>query len=183
MQISGSEMIPAAREVVWNGLNDPKVLQKCIPGCETITQNSPTDLSATVVAKVGPVKVSFTGAVKLSELNPPESYRISGQGQGGLAGFASGSAYVKLTAMGPQETKLDYEIEAQIGGKLAMLGSRLIGSTAQSLAGQFFGKFASLIKQEAKTAPVTKTPTVKKPVAKKMIAQKVPKGPPKRNNA
>ena len=176
-------MIPAAREVVWNGLNDPKVFQKCIPGCETITQNSPTDLSATVVAKVGPVKVSFTGAVKLSELNPPESYRISGQGQGGLAGFASGSAYVKLTAMGPQETKLDYEVDAQIGGKLAMLGSRLIGSTAQSLAGQFFGKFASLIKQEAKTAPVTTTPTVKKPVAKKMIAKKVPKGPPKRNNA
>jgi len=193
MQLSGSETIPASREAVWKGLNDPKVLQKCIPGCESITQNSPTDLSAKVVAKVGPVKASFTGAVKLSELNPPESYKISGQGQGGLAGFASGSAAVKLTALGPQETRLDYEVDAQIGGKLAMLGSRLIGSTAQSLAGQFFGKFASLIKQEAKGVPVAvkaekkpakkssvKKSPAKKPGAKKSAAKKVAKKAAKR---
>ncbi len=193
MQLSGSETIPASREAVWKGLNDPKVLQKCIPGCESITQNSPTDLSAKVVAKVGPVKASFTGAVKLSELNPPESYKISGQGQGGLAGFASGSAAVKLTALGPQETRLDYEVNAQIGGKLAMLGSRLIGSTAQSLAAQFFGKFASLIKQEAKGVPVAikaekkpakkslaKKPPVKKPVVKKSATKKVAKKAAKR---
>jgi len=193
MQLSGSETIPASREAVWKGLNDPKVLQKCIPGCESITQNSPTDLSAKVVAKVGPVKASFTGAVKLSELNPPESYKISGQGQGGLAGFASGSAAVKLTALGPQETRLDYEVNAQIGGKLAMLGSRLIGSTAQSLAAQFFGKFASLIKQEAKGVPVAikaekkpakkslaKKPPVKKPVVKKSATKKVVKKAAKR---
>jgi len=193
MQLSGSETIPASREAVWKGLNDPKVLQKCIPGCESITQNSPTDLSAKVVAKVGPVKASFTGAVKLSELNPPESYKISGQGQGGLAGFASGSAAVKLTALGPQETRLDYEVDAQIGGKLAMLGSRLIGSTAQSLAGQFFGKFASLIKQEAKGVPVAvkaekkpakkssvKKSPAKKPGAKKSAAKKVAKKAVKR---
>jgi len=193
MQLSGSETIPASREAVWKGLNDPKVLQKCIPGCESITQNSPTDLSAKVVAKVGPVKASFTGAVKLSELNPPESYKISGQGQGGLAGFASGSAAVKLTALGPQETRLDYEVNAQIGGKLAMLGSRLIGSTAQSLAAQFFGKFASLIKQEAKGVPVAvkaekkpakkssvKKSPAKKPGAKKSAAKKVAKKAAKR---
>ena len=193
MQLSGSETIPASREAVWKGLNDPKVLQKCIPGCESITQNSPTDLSAKVVAKVGPVKASFTGAVELSELNPPESYKISGQGQGGLAGFASGSAAVKLTALGPQETRLDYEVNAQIGGKLAMLGSRLIGSTAQSLAGQFFGKFASLIKQEAKGVPVAvkaekkpakkssvKKSPAKKPGAKKSAAKKVAKKAAKR---
>ena len=142
---------------------------------------------------MGPVKASFTGAVKLSELNPPESYKISGQGQGGLAGFASGSAAVKLTALGPQETRLDYEVDAQIGGKLAMLGSRLIGSTAQSLAGQFFGKFASLIKQEAKGVPVAvkaekkpakkssvKKSPAKKPGAKKSAAKKVAKKAAKR---
>jgi uncharacterized protein len=176
MKLSGNETIPASREAVWKGLNDPKILQKCIPGCESITQNSPTDLSAKVVAKVGPVKASFMGAVKLSDLNPPESYKISGQGQGGLAGFASGSANVKLTALGPEETRLDYEVDAQIGGKLAMLGSRLIGSAAQGLAGRFFGKFASLIKQDAPEALPVKKPSaampakkaaVKKPVAKK----------------
>ncbi|MDE2384017.1 MAG: carbon monoxide dehydrogenase subunit G [Alphaproteobacteria bacterium] len=176
MNLSGSETIPAPREAVWKGLNDPKILQKCIPGCESITQNSPTEMSA----KVGPVKASFSGNVKLSDLNPPESYKISGQGQGGLAGFASGSADVKLTALGPNETRLDYAVDAQIGGKLAMLGSRLIGSTAQSLAGQFFSKFASLIKHEAQAAPAEKAPAKKpakkvapkKPAAKKPAAKK-----------
>jgi uncharacterized protein len=173
MKLSGSQVIPAARETVWQGLNDPAVLKACIPGCESIQQNSPTDLTATVVAKVGPVRASFTGAVTLSELNPPESYRISGQGQGGIAGFASGGASIRLTALGPEKTQMDYDVDAQIGGKLAMLGSRLIDATAGSLAGQFFTKFADLMKARGvkptagtKKAGSTKK-AVKKPVAKK----------------
>jgi carbon monoxide dehydrogenase subunit G len=176
MKLSGTQIIPASREIVWKGLNDPAVLKQCIPGCETITQNSPTELSATVVAKVGPVRASFNGAVTLSDIKAPESYRISGQGQGGLAGFASGGADVRLTVLGPNETQMDYDVDAQIGGKMAMLGSRLIGSAASSLADQFFSKFASLMKAQgasakpavAKAAPAKKS-VLKKPAAKKAV--------------
>jgi uncharacterized protein len=128
--------------------------------------------------KVGPVKASFAGEVTLSDLNPPESYRISGKGQGGFAGFATGGATVKLTALSPTQTQMDYEVEAQIGGKLAMLGSRLIDSTAQSLAGQFFTKFAGLMKTQGVAAPTkkpkaaAKNPAVKKTVAKKPATKK-----------
>ncbi len=198
MKLNGSQIIPAPRETVWQGLNDAQVLKQCIPGCESIEQSSPTDLKATVVAKVGPVRASFTGAVTLSDIVAPESYRISGQGQGGLAGFASGGASVKLTELGPNETQMDYDVDAQIGGKLAMLGARLIDSTASSLAGQFFTKFANLMKiagaqAKPKAAPVpvakpaTKKPAAKKaaakkPVAKKPVAKKTPakKAPPKK---
>lgn len=145
MNFSGSEIIPAPREAVWNGLNSPAILQKCIPGCQSITQDSPSAYSAKLVAKLGPVKATFTGVIHISESNPPESYRISGQGQGGLAGFASASARIRLTALGPEETQLDYEAEAQIGGKLAMLGSRLMGSTANTYVSKFFATFAGLI--------------------------------------
>ncbi len=155
MKMSGSQTIPAPRSVVWKGLNDPAILKQCIPGCETIETNGPTNFSAKVVAKIGPVRASFNGAVTLSEINEPESYRISGQGQGGLAGFASGGAFVKLTEVSPAETLMEYDVDAQIGGKMAMLGSRLIDSTAQSLAGQFFDKFASVMKSyAAKASPV-----------------------------
>ncbi len=101
MKMSGSQVIDAPREAVWKGLNDPKVLQQCIPGCESIVASSPTQMSAKVVLKIGPVKASFTGAVTLSDIKAPESYRISGKGEGGLAGFASGGATVKLTAKSP----------------------------------------------------------------------------------
>jgi uncharacterized protein len=149
MKLTDSQVIQAPREVVWKGLNDAQVLKACIPGCESIEQLSPTELKAVVVAKVGPVKASFEGEVKLSDMNPPESYRISGTGQGGLAGFATGGATVKLTALGPNETQMDYDVDAQIGGKMAMLGSRLIDGTARSLAEQFFTKFASMMKAQA----------------------------------
>ncbi len=159
MKLTDSQVIQAPREVVWNGLNDPQVLKACIPGCESIVQSSPTDMSATVVAKVGPVRAKFQGEVKLSEINAPESYRISGTGQGGLAGFATGGAFVKLTSLGPNETQMEYEVDAQIGGKLAMLGSRLIDGTARSLAEQFFTKFASMMKT-AGTKSVAAAPRV-----------------------
>lgn len=169
MKMDGCKVIDAAREVVWKGLNDPKILQACIPGCEKIVVSSPTEMKATVVVKVGPVKALFAGEVTLSDLKPPESYRISGKGQGGFAGFATGGAKVKLTALSPTQTQMDYTVDAQIGGKLAMLGSRLIDSTAQSLAGQFFTKFATLVKA---TAPKPKKAVAKKAVAKKAPAKK-----------
>ena len=182
MKMSGSQVIDAPRDAVWNGLNDPKVLQQCIPGCESIVASSPTQMKAKVVLKIGPVKASFTGAVTLSDIKAPESYRISGKGEGGFAGFASGGATVKLTANNPNETLMEYDVDAQVGGKIAALGSRLIDSTATSLADQFFGKFASLVKQ-APAAPKkvkavkkpAKKPTAKKPAKAKKIAAKAKK--------
>jgi uncharacterized protein len=164
MKMNGEEIIAAPLENVWKALNDPKVLQACIPGCETIKQNSPTDLEARVVIKLGPIKAGFNGKVKISNLKPPHSYRISGKGEGGFAGFAEGGADVKLEAV-PEGTKMTYDVDAQVGGKLAMLGSRLIDSTAQQLAGQFFEKFAKL----AAAVKTTKPKAAKKVAAKKAI--------------
>jgi uncharacterized protein len=181
MNMNGSQVIEASRETVWMGLNDPKVLQACIPGCDKIESSSPTQMKATVVVKVGPVKASFAGEVTLSDLIAPESYRISGKGQGGFAGFAEGGATVHLTALSPTQTQMDYTVDAQIGGKLAMLGSRLIDSTAQSLAGQFFAKFAVLMKSEKSSSlPVpskrkSKKAIVKAKVNKPAAAKKVTK--------
>jgi carbon monoxide dehydrogenase subunit G len=149
MKMSGEEIIPAPRQKVWEALNDPDVLKQSIPGCQSIDKKSDTDLEAKVVVKIGPVKAAFTGVVHLSDLNPPASYRISGEGKGGLAGFANGGADVRLEEV-PEGTKLSYDVDAQVGGKLASLGSRLIDSTARSLASQFFEKFAELAGGEAK---------------------------------
>ena len=191
MKMSGSQVIDAPREAVWKGLNDPKVLQQCIPGCESIVASSPTQMSAKVVLKIGPVKASFKGSVTLSDIKAPESYRISGKGEGGLAGFASGGATVKLTANSPSETLMEYDVDAQVGGKIAMLGSRLVDSTAQSLANQFFDKFAAVVKQSAAAAPKkpkaakavkkpAKKPPAKKPVKAKKVAAKAAKKPAKK---
>jgi len=172
MKMSGEEIIAAARETVWKALNDPQILKQCIPGCESIVKHSDTRMEARVVAKVGPVKAGFTGIVNLSDLNPPNSYRISGEGKGGLAGFASGGANVSLEAA-DGGTRLSYDVDAQVGGKLAMLGSRLIDSTARSMATQFFEKFAAIVgamKEEA--APKAAAP---KPKAAKKAAKKVAK--------
>lgn len=175
MKMSGSQTIQAPRQVVWKGLNNPKILQQCIPGCESINATSPTEMSAKVVLKIGPVKAAFKGAVILSDIVVPESYRISGKGEGGLAGFASGGATVKLAENGPSETLMEYDVDAQVGGKIAMLGSRLIDSTARSLAEQFFSKFANLMTQAPVSAPAAKIKRVKKAKAKpgkKKVAKK-----------
>lgn len=155
MKMSGEEIIPASREAVWKALNDPDILKQAIPGCEEITKHSDTELEAKVMVKVGPVKASFTGNVNLTDLNPPASYRISGEGKG-IAGLANGGADVRLEEV-EGGTKLSYDVDAQVGGKLAMLGSRLIDSTARSLATQFFDKFAKIVggvpdEEEAKEA-------------------------------
>ncbi|MCY1664919.1 SRPBCC family protein [Rhizobium sp. SL86] len=146
MEISGEERIPAPRQVVWEALNDPDILRQCIPGCQELEQRSPTELAATVKLKIGPVSASFKGEVTLSDINAPESYRIAGEGKGGIAGFAKGFADVVLTEDGG-ETILKYQADAQVGGKLAQLGSRLIGSTSQKLAQQFFADFNNAVGQ------------------------------------
>lgn len=146
MEISGEERIPAPRQVVWEALNDPDILRQCIPGCQELDQRSPTELAATVKLKIGPVSASFKGEVTLSDINAPESYRIAGEGKGGIAGFAKGFADVVLTEDGG-ETILKYQADAQVGGKLAQLGSRLIGSTSQKLAQQFFADFNNAVGQ------------------------------------
>lgn len=169
MKMSGEEIIPAPVETVWKALNDTNVLKQCIPGCESITRNSATEMTARVVIKLGPVKAGFNGAVQLKDLNPPHSYRIEGKGEGGMAGHASGGASVRLEAV-PEGTRMTYDVDAQVGGKIAMLGSRLIDSTAQSLAGQFFTKFMKIAGSMkgavvAKADPAPKK-TVKRPVKK-----------------
>lgn len=144
MQMNDSQRIPASREKVWAALNDPEILKQCIPGCQALEMTAPNEMTATVVFKVGPVKATFGGKVTLSDLDPPNGYRISGEGSGGVAGFAKGGATVQLAADGPDATILTYEVDAQIGGKLAQLGSRLIDSTAKKLAGQFFESFGEV---------------------------------------
>lgn len=149
MQMSDSQRIPAPRETVWAALNDPEILRQCIPGCDSLDMTSPTDMTAKVTLKIGPVKATFSGKVTLSDLDPPNGYRISGEGSGGVAGFAKGGATVKLTEDGPDATILSYDVDAQIGGKLAQLGARLIDSTAKKLAGEFFDKFAAVVAPQA----------------------------------
>ena len=144
MDLTGERLIPANRQSVWDGLNDPEVLKACIPGCQSLEKSSETELSATVVTKLGPVKAKFSGDVKLENINAPESYTISGEGKGGIAGFAKGSADVVLEET-PDGTLLKYTVDAKVGGKLAQLGSRLIDSTAKKLADQFFDDFAEKI--------------------------------------
>lgn len=140
MEMQGEQRIPAPREVVWAALNDPEVLKECIPGCQTVEKTSDTGFSATVVAKVGPVSAKFSGKVTLSDIDPPNGYTISGEGQGGVAGFGKGGAKVSLSDDGAG-TLLRYTATAQVGGKLAQIGSRLVDSAAAKMADDFFAKF------------------------------------------
>jgi carbon monoxide dehydrogenase subunit G len=149
MQMNESQMVPAPQDKVWAALNDPAVLAKCIPGCQKLEMTAPNEMTATVVVKVGPVKANFSGKVTLSDIEAPNGYRISGEGSGGVAGFAKGGATVKLAAEGAEATRLDYAVDAQIGGKLAQLGGRLIDATAKKLAGEFFEKFAAELSPQA----------------------------------
>lgn len=141
MVIEGEERIAAAIENVWRALNDAEVLKACIPGCETLEKTSDSELEATVTLKIGPIKAKFNGSVELTNLNPPHSYTISGEGKGGIAGFAKGGADVSLREDGPDATILSYSAKADVGGKMAQLGGRLIESTSKKLASQFFGDF------------------------------------------
>ncbi len=154
MDMSGEYRIAAPRERVWAALNDPDTLRQAIPGCEELNKVSETELEAVARAKIGPVSARFKGKVTLSELKPPESYILTGEGSGGAAGFAKGQAQVSLVADG-DETILHYSVKATIGGKLAQLGQRLVDGAAKKMADEFFENFASLAggKVQAKSAP------------------------------
>jgi carbon monoxide dehydrogenase subunit G len=145
MTMSGEVQLPATREEVWTKLNDPEVLKTCVPGCEQLDKISDTEFQAIASIKVGPVKARWKGKVRLSDLDPPNGYKISGEGEGGVAGFAKGNAVVGLTEK-DGGTLLSYNVDAQIGGKLAQLGQRLINSAAKKTADDFFAKFAQAVR-------------------------------------
>jgi uncharacterized protein len=138
MDMTGQERIEAPVAEVWRALNDPDMLRRCIPGCEMLNRQSDQQMAATVVLKIGPIKARFAGEVELTNLVPLRSYTISGEGKGGIAGFAKGGADVLLAEDGPKATMLSYSVKADVGGKIAQLGNRLIDSTARKLATQFF---------------------------------------------
>ena len=155
MDMTGEQRIPAPQKTVWRALNDPEILRACIPGCQELVKLSDTEMTAIAVVKVGPISARFQGAVTLSDLEPPHGYSITGEGQGGVAGHAKGGAIVRLAAEG-DETILTYEVSAQIGGKLAQLGGRMIDATAKSMSTAFFKKFAAEIEQrDSGQAPAT----------------------------
>ena len=158
MDMSGEYVIAAPRQAVWEALNDPEILKQCIPGCESVDKTSDTSFEAKVTAKVGPVRAKFSGKVNMYDIDPPNGYTISGEGTGGAAGFAKGGAKVTLSD-DPEGTKLEYSVDATVGGKLAQIGSRLIDSTAKKMANDFFGKFAELVAASAEESPATEAVT------------------------
>ena len=140
MEMTGEQLIPASQEETWKALNDPEVLKACIPGCESITLVNENEYNVAMTAKVGPVSAKFRGRLQLSDIKPPQSYSLTFEGQGGAAGFAKGAAQVKLV---PEKaaTRLVYDVKANVGGKLAQIGSRLIDAAAKKQADDFFQNF------------------------------------------
>ena len=153
MDMSGERRIPAPRQKVWEALNDPEVLKACIPGCDSLEKIGENDLKASAGLKIGPITAKFTGKVTLSDIDPPNGYTITGEGQGGVAGFAKGGAHVKLADDG-DATLLTYDVKAQVGGKIAQLGARLIDATAKQMSDQFFDRFTAALTPPPAPAPV-----------------------------
>lgn len=149
MTMKGTATLPAARAEVWNMLMDPEVLKLCIPGCQSLEQTGETSYAAVVKIKIGPISATFKGAVRLSDMDPPNGCTISGEGEGGVAGFAKGGANVKLADADQTSTVLSYDVQANIGGKLAQLGSRLIDSVAKKVADQFFANLEAAVRDQA----------------------------------
>ena len=142
MEMKGEVVLPADRQTVWAKLNDPEVLKACIPGVQTLEKTSDTTFTAAAKMKIGPVSATFKGRVELSNIDPPNGYRISGEGEGGIAGFAKGGADVALSEV-PDGTRLSYDVQANVGGKIAQMGARLIDGVAKKTADQFFANFAA----------------------------------------
>ena len=151
MKLSGSYQIKLEKQKVWEALNNPEILKKAIPGCEEFIKKSDTEFTATAKNKIGPFNASFTGDIELKDIDAPNSYKITGSGNS-LVGFASGEADVKLEDING-ETNLIYTVEANVGGKIAQVGSRLIDMTAKKMADIFFGKFSDLIAPTSETKP------------------------------
>jgi carbon monoxide dehydrogenase subunit G len=184
MEMTGEFRVPAPRQLVWQALNDPEILKQCIPGCQELDKLSDTEFAGKVVAAVGPVRATFSGKVTLSDLDPPESYTISGEGSGGVAGFAKGGAKVNLAEDGGG-TVLSYAVQAQVGGKLAQIGSRLIDGVARKMAGDFFRRFAELMAPEQPaTAAIQAEPEALAPTAATVepVIQQPPPTAPARTN-
>jgi uncharacterized protein len=156
MDMTGERRIPAPRETVWQALNDPEVLKASIPGCESLEKLSDTDMKATATVRIGPISARFAGNVHLADIDPPNGYTISGEGQGGVAGFAKGGAKVHLDDDGV-DTLLNYEVHAQVGGKIAQLGARLIDASAKQMADAFFDRFSAHVAPPP-AAPVAAAP-------------------------
>lgn len=144
MEMNGAFTLPASPEQVWMALNDPEVLAQCLPGCESLTRNEDDSFDAVMNARVGPVKARFTAELTLSDMEPPRAYTLSGQGKGGAAGFAKGSARIELSEV-EEGTELNYVVDMQVGGKLAQIGSRLVAGAARKIADQFFGAFSEAV--------------------------------------
>ncbi|HAK64155.1 MAG TPA: carbon monoxide dehydrogenase [Alphaproteobacteria bacterium] len=157
MEMSGEFRIPAPKEKVWAALNDPEILRQSVPGCQSITKLSDTEMEGAVTASVGPVKATFKGSVVLSDIDAPNSYTLTGQGKGGAAGFVKGVAKVSL-AEESGATVLRYRSEASVGGKLAQIGQRLIDGTAKKLSEEFFGNFSALLGGGAQEAAEVEAP-------------------------
>jgi carbon monoxide dehydrogenase subunit G len=147
MELKDEVRIAAPRDHVYAALNDPDILKECIPGCEELTKHSDTELEAKVLLKIGPVKARFGGTVTLDKSQAPDRFSLTGEGSGGVAGFAKGGADVELIEDG-DETILRYDAKADVGGKIAQLGSRLVVSTSRKLASSFFNKFAEVVSGE-----------------------------------
>ena len=172
--MTGERRIAAPRLIVWEGLNDPEVLKSSIPGCQSLDKLSDTQMKAVAAVKIGPISARFTGNVELTDLDPPNGYSIGGEGQGGVAGFAKGGAKVMLTDDG-DGTMLRYEVHAQVGGKIAQLGARLIDATAKQMADQFFDRFSARVTAMVPAAPETPVaPVVAPPPASVSLFDLVP---------
>lgn len=182
MDMTGERRIAAPRETVWEALNNPEVLKVSIPGCDSLEKTDDTHMKATAAVKVGPISARFSGKVELTDIDPPNGYRIGGEGQGGVAGFAKGGAAVQLSDDGAG-TLLSYEVHAQVGGKLAQLGGRLIDATAKQMADQFFDRFSAQVVAMVPTAPGQAAEeaageTMAEPVAVAMRAAPMPSAIP-----
>jgi carbon monoxide dehydrogenase subunit G len=143
MDMAGERRIPAPRETVWAALNDPAILKTSIPGCDSLESTGENAFKATASVKIGPISAKFAGKVQLADIDPPNGYTISGEGQGGVAGFAKGGAKVALEEAEANSTLLKYTVQAQVGGKIAQLGARLIDASAKQMADQFFDRFSA----------------------------------------
>ena len=152
MDMTGEYNIPAPREKVWEALNNAEILKASVPGCESLEKVSDTEFTATVMAKVGPVRAKFNGRVELSDIDPPNGYTISGEGQGGAAGFGKGGAKVSLS-QGEGGTVLRYEANASVGGKMAQIGSRVVEGVAKKMADDFFSAFVEQVSSRSVTEP------------------------------
>jgi carbon monoxide dehydrogenase subunit G len=175
MDMTGERRIPAPRTRVWDALNNPDVLKAAIPGCESMEKLSEHELKATAAVKIGPIAARFTGKVQLLDLDPPNSYRIDGEGQGGVAGFAKGGAVVKLVDDG-DGTLLSYDVKAQVGGKIAQLGARLIDATAKQMADAFFNNFSAAV-MAAEPAAAEAPAAAPAPVASLSLLDLIPAEP------